>query len=499
MVGEDSPVRQAHSVAQIWAAEAALAARLPPGALMAYAAAGLARACAALLGRVYGARVALLVGSGDNGGDALYAGAALAGRGARVDALLVDPARVHGGGLAALRRAGGRIAADPAVLDRADLVLDAIVGIGATGALRPAAAALAERAGGGSGLVVAVDLPSGVDPDSGRVAGAAVRADVTVTFGTWKPGLLIDPGGGLAGASTCVDIGLRPYLGPPVATSMQDADVAALLPQPGRADDKYRRGVLGVVAGSPGYPGAAVLAVEGAVRGGAGMVRFVGPASVAAEVRARRPEVVASDGRPSAAGRVQAWVVGPGLGTDGVARALLDDVLATEVPVLIDADALTLLVGRGPLRRRAPTLLTPHAGELARLLGTSREVVEADRVAMTRRAAAEYDAGVLLKGSTTVVVEPGAGPVQVNGTGSVWLATAGSGDVLSGLTGALMAGGLPAARAGAVAAHLHGLAARIGSDQCAPLSAAAIAEHLGAAWRAVDGSSCGQRRVAIPG
>ncbi|MFE3286945.1 NAD(P)H-hydrate epimerase, partial [Streptomyces sp. NPDC059233] len=290
-------MRTAYSVETVRGAERELMARLPEGALMQRAAAGLAVACAGLLGRVYGARVVLLVGPGDNGGDALYAGARLARRGAGVTAVPMDPARMHAGGLAALRAAGGRV--EEAVPARADLVLDGLLGIGGRGGLRPAAAALVERIPAGA-VVVAVDLPSGVDADSGEVAGAAVTADVTVTFGAYKPGLLIDPGASRTGAVRLVDIGLE--LPSPDVEALQHADVAELLPVPTASSDKYRRGVVGIVAGSAQYPGAAVLAVAGALRGGAGAVRYVGPAADA--VLARFPETLI--GR----GRVQAWVVG---------------------------------------------------------------------------------------------------------------------------------------------------------------------------------------------
>lgn len=475
-------MRSAHTVAQIRAAEAAAAAALPPGTLMDRAATGLARVCQGLLPRVYGARVVLLVGSGDNGGDALYAGAHLARRGAGVHAILLNPERAHAEGLAAFRAAGGRIATDPRVLDRAELVVDGIVGIGASGGLRTDAAALAERAAAGPGLLVAVDLPSGVDADSGETPGAAVRADATVTFGTWRTGLLVDPGAGRAGAVTCVDIGLDPYLPAAAACSLQTADLFDLLPRPGRIDDKYRRGVLGVVAGSAGYPGAAQLTVAGALRAGVGMVRFVGAADLCRSVLAGAPEVVATDGRPTAAGRVQAWVVGPGLGTDDQAAALLRDVLSSEVPVLVDADGLTLLAERGLPARTAPTLLTPHAGELARLLGADREAVETARLAHAVHAVEKFGAYVLLKGSTTVVVGPDEREVWVNATGSAWSATAGSGDVLSGVAGALLAAGLPVGQAGALAAHVHGLAAQLASDRQRPVSAGDIAAHVPAAW-----------------
>ncbi|MEU3060101.1 NAD(P)H-hydrate dehydratase [Streptomyces subrutilus] len=467
-------MRTAYSVETVRAAEGELMARLPEGALMQRAAAGLAAACARLLirrrGRVYGARIVLLVGPGDNGGDALYAGARLARRGAGVTAVPMDPARMHAGGLAALRAAGGRV--EEAVPARADLVLDGLLGIGGKGGLRPAAAALAERLPHGA-PVVAVDLPSGVDADTGEVAGPAVTADVTVAFGAYKPGLLIDPGATLAGALHLVDIGLS--LDAPDIEVLQHADVARLLPVPAPSSDKYRRGVVGVVAGSAQYPGAAVLAVAGALRGGAGAVRYVGPAAAADAVLARFPETLI--GR----GRVQAWVVGPGLG-DGRAGEVAE-LLAQDVPVLVDADGLRGL-DAGALRdRSAPTLLTPHAGEAAALLGTDRRAVESGRLAAVRQLAELYGAAALLKGSTTLVAA-GGGPVRVNPTGTGWLATAGSGDVLSGLAGALLAAGLSAADAGAVGAYLHGLAGRRAASG-APMVAQEIAQALPEAWRDV--------------
>ncbi|MEU1663368.1 NAD(P)H-hydrate dehydratase [Streptomyces sparsogenes] len=477
-------MRIAYSVETVRAAERDLMARLPEGALMQRAAAGLAAACAGLLGRVYGARVALLVGSGDNGGDALYAGARLARRGAGVTAVLLAPDRAHAGGLRALRGAGGRaIPADDSstetALARADLILDGIVGIGGKGGLRPEAERLVRAV---RGTVVAVDLPSGVDADTGEVRGPAVRADATVTFGTYKPGLLIDPARERAGALRLIDIGLAPHLPPvPDVEALQHADVAALLPRPGAESDKYRRGVVGVVAGSARYPGAAVLAVAGALRGGAGAVRYVGPAADA--VIARFPETLVHSGPPHKAGRVQAWVVGPGLGDDAAARQSLDDVLASDVPVLVDADGLRLL-SPGDLRsRNAATLLTPHAGEAAALLGVPREQVEQSRLAHVRTLAERYGATVLLKGSTTLICS-GPGPVRVNPTGTGWLATAGSGDVLSGLTGSLLAAGLSTHDAASVGAYLHGLAARHATAPSgAPIAAHDVAAALPEVWR----------------
>ncbi|MGW1189492.1 NAD(P)H-hydrate dehydratase [Streptomyces sp. NPDC002559] len=501
-------MRTAYSVETVRAAERALMARLPEGALMQRAAAGLAAACADVLrgrGRVYGARIVLLVGSGDNGGDALYAGARLARRGAGVRAVLTAPGRAHAGGLAALLAAGGRVADGPAdgaagaaegvpaeteaaVADawggHVDLVVDGVTGIGGRGGLRPGAAALVRAFAATGAPLLAVDLPSGVEADTGEVLGDAVRADATVTFGTYKPGLLVDPAAELAGALRLVDIGLGPELpAVPDLEALQYADVAALLPVPGGGSDKYRRGVVGVVAGSARYPGAAVLAVSGALRGGAGAVRYVGPGADA--VIARHPETLVHTGPPSKAGRVQAWVVGPGLGDGAEAAGAVDDVLATEVPVLVDADGLRLLDAAAVRARTAPTVLTPHAGEAAALLGVAREEVEAGRLAAVRELAARHRATVLLKGSTTLVAD-GAGdaPVRVNPTGTAWLATAGSGDVLSGLIGSLLAAGLAPRDAASVGAHLHGLAARLAADG-APVSAQDVAEALPAAWRDV--------------
>ncbi|MEY9927946.1 hydroxyethylthiazole kinase-like uncharacterized protein yjeF [Catenulispora sp. GP43] len=431
-------------------------ARLPDGELMQRAVSGLASECVRLLGRVYGARVVVIAGSGDNGGDALYAAARLARRGAKVEAVLLDEARAHAGGLAAVRAAGGRVSpAGESRYSEADLVLDGVVGIGGRGGLRPNAAGLFEQIEAAGPLIVAVDLPSGIDADTGEVAGPAVHADVTVTFGTYKPGLLISPGAEHVGDLRFVDIGLAPYLeGAPVLEALEAADVEALLPTASAESNKYRRGVVGLAAGSPRYPGAAVLATGAALRSGVGAVRFVGEPEVVDGVLARYPEVLIGEGR------VQSWVVGPGIGPDSADRVA--SALAAEVPVLVDADGLAALAARGkPLDRDHPTLLTPHAGEAARLLRDpwSAEHVEARRLAAVRELAGRFGCTVLLKGSTTLVADPGDSAVRVNRTGTPALATAGSGDVLSGLAGGLLASGLSAHDAASVAAYLHGQAA----------------------------------------
>jgi hydroxyethylthiazole kinase-like uncharacterized protein yjeF len=457
-------MRQAWRVADVRAAEQALMATLPPGTLMQRAAAGLARRCAVLLadtGGVYGARVLLLVGGGDNGADALYAGALLAGRGAAVTALLLRPDRVHLAALAALRAAGGDTAVD--LPERADLVVDGIVGIGASGGLRAPASQIVERLGrlrGRVGIrppVVAVDVPSGVAVDTGDVPGAAVRADVTVTFGCLKPALVVGPAAPLAGQVELVDIGLGPVLRADPALRIPDAaDVAGWWPRLGAASEKYTRGVVGLATGSARYPGAAVLSTAGALAGPAGMVRYAGGAD--REVVRHHPSVIAVR-RVADAGRVQAWVCGSGLGTDDQARTELRTVLAAPVPVLLDADALTLLVDgkhAADLRRDAPLVITPHDREFARLAGAAPD---SDRVAAASKLAAWINAVVLLKGDRTIVATP-SGAAWVNPTGTAALATAGTGDVLAGLLGSLLGAGVAAEQAAVAAAYVHGLAGR---------------------------------------
>ena len=461
-------MRAAHSVEQVRAAERDLMARVPEGTLMQRAAYGLATVVADLLrgeqdAGVYGARVLLLIGSGDNGGDALYAGALLARRGAQVEALLLSD-RAHEGGLTELRAQGGRVVE----LDgahRPDVVVDGIVGIGGKPGLRPEAEAAVTRFR--DAAVVAVDVPSGVAVDTGELDGAHVRADVTVTFGTHKGCHLLDPAAEAAGVVTLVDIGLD--LPEPMVTALQADDVAGLLPVPTAFDHKYTRGVVGVRAGSAMYPGAAVLCTSGASSGLAGMVRYVGEAADA--VRARHPGVVAG------AGRVQAWVVGSGgddEAADGVKQALADG-----VPTVVDADGLK----HAPRGSSIPLVLTPHAGELAAMLGVEREDVEARQLEHARRAAEEYAAVVLLKGRHSLTAAPD-GRVRVTTSGVPWLAVAGAGDVLAGVVGSLLAAGLSPFDAASVGSWVHGSAATLAS-RGGPVTPEGVADAVPAVVRAL--------------
>jgi hydroxyethylthiazole kinase-like uncharacterized protein yjeF len=485
-------MRRAHRVEAIRRAEADLMARLPEGALMQRAAAGLATVAARILreaGGVYGARVVLLVGVGDNGGDALYAGAYLARRGVRVDAVLVDPDRVHVGGLAALLAVGGRVAGTE-VLGVADLVIDGLLGIGGKGGLRGAAATIGTAALDAAAPIVAVDLPSGIDADSGEVSGVTVRADVTVTFGAFKPGLLIDPAAERAGVVEFVDIGLDALPADAAVEALQTADVAALLPSLVHDTDKYGRGVVGIACGSERYPGAGVLAFGAALHSGAGAARYSGPIAVRSEILRRWPEALLEGPMPTQSGRVQAWVCGSGFAAEGDddAEDRTWQVIESGLPAVLDAGALAFLGDSGEIR--SPQLserivLTPHAGEAARLLGKDRADVEAHRLESVLRLAADFNVTVLLKGTTTLVASPGGVTVRVNPTGTPALATAGSGDVLAGLIGGLLAAGLRPADAASVGAYLHGTAGRL-AEGAGPVSAGDLLAALPLAWHTLS-------------
>ncbi|MFD1506598.1 NAD(P)H-hydrate epimerase [Georgenia yuyongxinii] len=490
---------RAHTAADVRTAEEPLLAAGEP--LMARAAFALTTHVAAELRerghRIPGSVILLLVGGGNNGGDALFAGSHLARRGCQVHAAVLAE-HPHAAGLAAARAAGVRVhelAGAPELNDavtalarRAGVWVDALTGIGARAPLREPLAGVvtalaAERAASpDEPVVVAVDVPSGIGVDDGALPGPVLPADVTVTMGAAKPGLLLPPAAALAGRVEVVDVGLEALAGQaPAVCRLSATDVADLWPLPGPADHKYTRGVLGVVAGSQAYPGAAVLAVAGAVRTGLGMVRYHGPEVPTSLVHARHPEVVTTPGR------VQAWTIGCGIDPDDAARAqemekAFTAGLAARVPVVLDAGGLSLVHDDAHADLPATVVLTPHAGELALLLTargeeTTRAAVDAAPARHARLAAEVTGATVLLKGPTTVVAAPD-GPLYAQADATPWLATAGAGDVLAGVLGALLAGygealavdaegrlaGVPASLA-AAAAYVHGRAARLAAGQ----------------------------------
>lgn len=487
-----------------------LAAGVP---LMERASGALALAVLRLLGGSYGRRALALVGRGNNGGDALFAAAFLARRGMGVAAVVAEGA--HGAGLAAARAAGCAVL-DVADIDavvreaaRADVWIDGILGIGARGGLRGPFASLVERLEGsregsaplpeagrsaGAGpLVVAVDVPSGIGTDDGAAPGPILRADLTVTMGAPKPGLLLDPARRYAGRVETADIGLGlsaaaraagravldvadidPGLPSPDLVSIERADLPLLWPVPGPSSHKYTRGVVGVAAGSASYPGAGFLCVDAALAAGPGMVRYAG--TLGSAVVSSCPEAVLGEGR------VDAWVIGPGLDREALARAEpIVDGLRSEgwtAPAVLDAGALAW-AERG---MTPATVLTPHAGELAALFSRlgiegSREGIAACPAAAAKLASEFTGATVVLKGPVDVVVSPGS-PVYAQ-SGPAWRAVAGAGDVYAGLLGALLAAGLEPARAAAAAACVHGLASENG-----PMRASDIVRNVPAVVRA---------------
>ncbi|MEI8056122.1 MAG: NAD(P)H-hydrate epimerase [Actinomycetes bacterium] len=452
----------------------------PDGSLMRRAAWAVGVSSASILGgvrgRVTGSRVVIAVGSGDNGGDGLYAGVYLVRRGARVDAVLMSD-RWHESGAEAFVEAGGRLshiddlAGACELVERADLLIDAIAGVGGRGPLRPAASTLFGQANSSGIPVLSIDVPTGVDSDTGSVSEgsepAAVVAVRTVVMGALKPGLLLGAGRSYAGAIEVIDLGLDLDSLPAdeVLVHVDDGFAGSHLARPTSSDDKYSRGVVGLSTGSAKYPGAAVLSAGGARTGLAGFVRYCAPADT--EVIRAWPDVVATSGRIADAGRVQCWVVGSGRGTDEFARAALEDCIATDVPLVLDADALTLLANDDQLRaavvaRTSVTVLTPHAGEFARLAGRPLDI---DQRSAVRELAARFNSVVLLKGSATLV-GGSSGEMYVATSAPPELATAGSGDVLAGFLGSLLAHAAAhgpvsdrdAALLAGVAAHTHGLA-----------------------------------------
>lgn len=494
-----------YDVATVRRAEESLMATLPDGALMQRAAHGLAEACMALLRDIEEPSIVLLVGSGNNGGDTLFAGAVLAARGHDVEAILLS-GRVHEGGREALLAAGGRVSVtdshSASAVAAADMVLDGIVGIGGAGALRPEAARLAAAARESGALIVAVDIPSGVNADTGAVAdrAAVVNADVTVTFGCLKPGLLLSPGRGFSGAVVMVEIGLDETLPAASIHVIDDEAIGHWVPEPGLEDYKYSRGVAGLAAGSARYRGAALMATASARCGGAGMVHVLDRGDgIAQSVVDHFWDVVVSTAAPGSVDRVTAWAVGPGLGTEIADLATLVSVLHVDRPVVVDADGLRLLpkaVAELHRRRDLVTVLTPHDGEFAALGFSIGDGAAEDRLGAARHAARDLHAIVVLKGPGTVVATP-AGSAYIDTRGGPELGTAGSGDVLTGLLCSLLAGGEArgdladgdladgdladieaAGRCVAAGVGIHGIAGSLAADGGRPVTALDVIDYL---------------------
>lgn len=451
--------------------------------LMENAGRAVAQAAVDLAGGAYGRRAAVVCGKGNNGGDGLVAARRLSRLGVGVSVVLLhDPRDYRGPARANLERyaaSGGRWRAfsDRGLvreIDRADVVVDAIFGTGFHGRPEGSSARAIELLNERAGSVVSVDIPSGVEGESGAVLAEAVFADVTVTFGALKPGLVFHPGAEHAGVVEVADIGFPPDLLGTDLWMTEAMDVAAVLPR--RPPESHKRqATVMVLAGSRTMTGAPVLAASGASRAGAGLVTLAVPEGILAVVQEGVTETIFLPLPQTESGSVheearslvlerlrdaKALAVGPGLTTDpSTAELVRGLVAASPVPVVLDADGLNAFAGRAAslADRSADLVITPHAGEFGRLTGLSAAEVMQDRVGHARKAAAEFHCVVLLKGSRTVVAEPG-GRGRVNPTGGPVLATGGTGDVLTGAVAAYIARGLDPADAAVAAAYVHGLA-----------------------------------------
>ncbi|MGH2784086.1 MAG: NAD(P)H-hydrate dehydratase [Actinomycetota bacterium] len=468
--------------------------------LMGNAGFAVATAARSHLGGTYGRRVVIVCGKGNNAGDGLVAGRRLAAWGAKVSAVMLLGSELGGAAGEALAGFPGRVLGPEALdreLGRSDLAIDAIFGVGLSRAPKGAVAVAIERLSSGQTPVIAVDVPSGVNADTGAIAeGRAARAVLTVTLGGLKPGLLFEPGRSAAGRVEVADIGVPEDLRTGTASALDAADVRALLPRRQAASNKRRVGTVLVVVGSRGLPGAAALAAGACVHGGAGLTVIAAPESVVPMIVGRVPEVTAiplpetGDGtidpkaieliRPRL-GEFHVVAMGPGLSTHpGTAELIRALVTELALPMVLDADALTAFTGAVEqlAQARGPLVLTPHTRELSRLIGRSDEDIESDRLAAARAAASSLDSVVLLKGPGTVIAAPD-GTAYVNPTGGPALAQGGTGDVLTGLTAALLAQDLVVGeRRGehlvtALAAWIHGRAADLAAERCAPHPASA--------------------------
>ena len=467
---------------------------IPGAVLMENAGRQVAEAVRGLLDAFPGARVVIFCGKGNNGGDGFVAARHLSNQGADVHCvLLADPSALTGDAAANFRIAhtmGVPIeenADDSAVrvrADRADIIVDAILGTGASGEVHGVARTAIEAINASDAPVVAADIPSGIHADTGAILGAAVRADVTVTFGIPRLGLVQYPGREHCGELRVVDISLPRHLltSDSLKANLVTSELAeSFLPPRFAAMHKGDAGRVLVVAGSVGMTGAAALCSIAAVRAGAGLVTLACPASLndileakcteamtlpVAETGMRTISPAARDAILSQAMRSEVVALGPGLSQHPETAALVKELVGgIPVALVLDADGLnclgrdvTLLSGR-----TAPTIITPHPGELARLIGSTTDAIQQDRVDAARRAAQATGAIVILKGAATVTADPG-GEAFINATGNPGMASGGMGDVLAGIVAAFVAGRATPISAAIAAVHYHGQAADLAAE-----------------------------------
>lgn len=443
------------------------------------------------LGDVRGKVITIFIGKGNNGGDGLVIARHLLNMGAEVKVLaLVNVDEISGDAavnLKVLRKMEQKIYSlhqsdginiVRLVLMNTDLIVDAIYGTGFRGKVDEKVGRIIEVLNGSGKPIVAVDIPSGLEADSGRVSGPCIQATHTVTFGLPKLGLLLEPGADYAGQLTIADISLPNVLvekAAPQRHLITTEMVKEWLPSRPSPAHKGNFGRVLVVAGSRGMTGAACLAGEGALRAGAGLVMVAVPETLHDILEAKLTEVMTTPLPDTGIGSLskgarerilsllegaEVLALGPGLSTVPEVTAMVRELLpSVRVPCVLDADALNALAGAGEILRKvqAPVVITPHPGEMARLLGITPKEIQSDRLSVASKAATTWNVVALLKGARTVVAAP-SGAVYINPTGNPGMATAGSGDVLTGVVAALIAQGLEPARAAAAGAYIHGLA-----------------------------------------
>ena len=476
--------------------ERTIAAGIPSMVLMERAAGHLARTIARAAGRTYGLRVLMVCGKGNNAGDGIAAARRLRAAGADARMHLVAGEEGLSPDAAAqlerYRRAGGREEATLR-LEGVDVVVDCLLGTGTSGEPRPpldaaVGAVTTSRAASPGVIVVACDTPTGADADTGAVAAATVRADVTMTIGAPKRGLWLWPARGYSGAITCADIGLDPDpAGDPVACLLGDTDVARVLAPADPGTDKRGRGVVVVLAGSPGMSGAATMVARGALGTGVGLLTVATDASVRDVVAVAVPEAMTvglpADDPDAAYDALDAVVrgadvvaVGPGLGRAPATIELVRRVVReAEIPVVLDADGLNAFRGQGDLLAERATddlICTPHAREFARLLGGEPDDVWPRRLEEIAKASRRWRATIVAKGPGTIIGLPD-GRTWINPTGTAALATGGTGDVLTGIVAATRSA-TDAGEAVAAAVYLHGRAGEIAARRQPARSVAAL-------------------------
>ncbi len=490
---------------------------LRPAVLMERAGRAVAAVVASVLKTAAGHRVVVLAGKGNNGGDGLVAARHLREAGVDVAVLLLQGEEALAGDAAAALHAAAeagvplRVLATEsseelaALLASADLIVDAIFGTGFRGPATGLAGAVIAAANRSGKPIVAVDVPSGLEVDSGRVVEPVIHATATVTMGLPKIGLLLYPGAEAAGDLHVADLGYPPALVDDAAISTQLVTAAMVRSRlPPRPPDSHKGdyGRVLIIAGSVGFSGAATLAALGALRGGAGLVTVGVPVGIYPIVASKVPEAMptplpASDGAVAAGAldRVKTLAkasdivaIGPGLSQDFGVMHIVTGLLGGDRRLVIDADGLNVLVGKTHLLTQAqkPVVITPHPGELSRLVEVPVSKIQADRLAAARTAAARFHCIVVLKGARTVVAAP-AGDTFIVPTGNPGMATGGMGDVLTGAIAALMGQGMEPIDAAYAGAYLHGLAGDLIADErgLVGMLASEVADHLPAAIQRV--------------